>query len=536
MTCPDTSPGTVLLKVDSTMSVRNPSFFKKGVTLDVVWFKRDLRIEDHLPLWRAAESGSVFCVFVLEDIYLNHPTTSPQHVSFLLETLGQLQAHLRALGGELHVLRGDVVEVFEHLHQTRGITRLWSHQETGLDSTYKRDLAVGKWARERDISWTEVRQHGVFRGLRDRDGWAALWHKEMAQPLVPVPANPAWADVEQAWTQLPVMEELQVMRYPEELRVHRAWESAEELLSSFLGERGQGYQKGMSAPEEAWHKCSRLSPHLALGTVSLKQVYKRLNERKVALKEEPRTPGRGEWGRSLYSFGKRLRWHCHFIQKLESEPELEFHAMHRHLRGLRPMPPDHSRLEAWSTGRTGYPMVDACMRSLNATGWINFRMRAMLVSFACYHLWLPWQLVAERLARKFLDYEPGIHICQIQMQSGVTGINTLRIYSPSKQLADQDPQGTFVRKWVPELEGIPVSQLCSQYPGRGDLLSPTSVDYPDPIVLHKEATSAARSAIWKIRARPESKEESTRVYARHGSRRRPDRPARKPRKKAAQAS
>ena len=94
---------------------------------------------------------------------------------------------------------------------------------------------------------------------------------------------------------------------------------------------------------------------------------------------------------ALTGFSGRLRWHCHFMQKLESEPAIEFHNFARAYDGLREGEFNEAYFDAWRLGMTGYPMVDACMRSLVATGWLNFRMRAMLVSFASYHLWLHWR-------------------------------------------------------------------------------------------------------------------------------------------------
>ena len=159
------------------------------------------------------------------------------------------------------------------------------------------------------------------------------------------------------------------------------------------------------------------------------------------------------------------------------------------------------KLGKWE--RRAIHFLDACMRALKTRGWINFRMRAMLVSFAAYHLWLDWRLFKDFLACQFIDYEPGIHLSQIQMQSGVTGINTLRIYNPVKQGEDHDPDGTFIRTWVPELATLEPTDIHRPWE-MPELLQiergiRIGIDYPYPIVDLKQAVKKARTHFSELR-------------------------------------
>ena len=231
------------------------------------------------------------------------------------------------------------------------------------------------------------------------------------------------------------------------------------------------------------------------------------------------------WLKSLSSFQSRIAWHCHFMQKLENEPTLDIKAQNPLIDKNLNRELDDLKFEAWSEGRTGWPFFDACMRSLIATGWINFRMRAMLMSAASYNLWLPWRETGLYLARQFLDYEPGIHWSQVGMQSGTTGINSVRAYSVTKQGRDHDPKGAFIRSWIPELNRVPNEYIHEPWKMPASIQTESDcvigVDYPHPIVDEASTRKEGVRMTYAARRGDEAREASKRVYDKHGSRRRP---------------
>lgn len=493
--------------------------------LQLVWFKRDLRIRGHRPLLQAAERGPVLCLYVYEPELLESDEFDSSHLVFINECLRELDQALQQRGGRLVTRVGRIPDVFEEFRRAPGVARLWSHRETGNRITYDRDLRVKDWAARHGIPWTEIPQDGVIRRLKSRDGWAKRWAIRMNEPIVEPPSRIQAAEVEPGAIRPPA--ELGLPPSSKPGAQHGGEAGAHETLESFLSVRGVNYRKDMSSPLEGWDGCSRLSPYLAWGAISIRQVYQRLQERRDEIKADKKAGAElpSTWLPSLSSFAGRLRWHCHFMQKLEDEPEIEFENMHRAYDGLRETDFDPALFQAWKQGETGYPMVDACMRCLHQTGWINFRMRAMLVSFASYHLWLHWRPTSVWLAQHFLDFEPGIHYSQFQMQSGTTGINTVRIYSPAKQVKDQDPKGVFLRRWLPELEGVPEKYLAEPHTMPPLLQQAAGCvigkDYPAPVVDHSIAYKAARDRVFAVRRGSQSREESQRVYQKHGSRRRP---------------
>jgi deoxyribodipyrimidine photo-lyase len=494
------------------------------MSLQVVWFKRDLRLHDHAALHHAAASGPVLCLYAIEPSIWAQPDVSNQHYQFILESLRDLNSEMRHYGGQVHAVCGEVTTLLAQLHAAAPIATLHSHEETGNNVTFQRDLAVARWCREHGVAWHEHTQFGVIRRLKDRNLWQAHWQGHANAPRWPTPALDVLRFAVlplQTWMDqsAPSPQALGLAGNQPPHRQTGGRRSGLAVLKSFLESRSAQYRGGISSPLSAPSACSRLSPYLAYGCLSLREVVQATRRQTQRLPTES-----GHHKRGLTAFTSRLFWHCHFIQKLESEPELEWRNVHRGYDGLREPDWDGAHFDALVAGRTGWPMVDACVVMLRETGWINFRMRAMLVSVAAYPLWLHWRDVGLWLARQFLDYEPGIHWSQMQMQSGTTGINTTRVYNPIKQAQDHDPQGHFVRRWLPAMRKVPDAWLFEPWKMPSDLQQrygvQVGVDIAMPLVDLEIATRSAKQRLHALRAQPKVRAAKAAIVAKHGSRQR----------------
>ncbi len=487
------------------------------------WIKNDVRLSDNPALRQAlADAETVVPVFLFEPAVLQADETSAFHVAAWCQALADLSERL---GG--HVLplacavpggvAGDAVETFRQLREVLPFQAIYSHQEIGSDVTFRRDKAVAAWCAAEGVRWHEEMQTGVFRGGIDRDRRAGAWKDFMSAGPLPAPRPESLARVRvppaAAALAVPVVSP-DVFGHPlteaqRELRQAVSESAAEDTLRSFLFDRGECYSGGISSPNDAFVCGSRLSVHLAWGTITGREVYAATEARQAEVRAPPGDAGR-QWARSLKSFKSRLHWRDHFVQRLETEPQMEFEPLNPAYAELAT--PGDEHLEAWIAGETGWPLVDACMRCVAQTGFLNFRMRAMITSVAVHTLRIDWRKTLHPTARFWADYEPGIHIAQTQMQAGVVGINQLRVYSPDKQLADHDADAVFVKRWVPELADVPPELILKHHkkPVHG---------YPEPIVDRIPNAKSFKDDYYEIKGRPETRALAEAVYQRHGSRR-----------------
>ncbi|MEM6261423.1 MAG: FAD-binding domain-containing protein [Bacteroidota bacterium] len=479
--------------------------------ISVVWFKRDLRLSDHPPLAAAIKAGRpILMVFAFEPALVESPESDVRHWRFAWQSVTEICKRLSQNGHRLYICNRNFPEVLREITGHFELKGLYSHQETGLRVSFDRDKEVKRICRKWGIPWHEWRQDGVIRGKQTRNGWWESWKADMQAPLV----TPDLDQMTSVTVSDSLAQKIAGPQIPEEWQQQNpsfqpGGESfARRYFSSFVTDRAVGYTRSLSKPIASRKGCSRLSPYFAYGCISVREVYQKTQNTSEFL----------PFDREFIRFHERLWWRSHYIQKLETEYQIESEPINHGMKALK-RPYNPQIFKAFTEGMTGYPLVDACIRCLHQNGYQNFRMRAMLATFATFILWQPMVEVSQFLAKVFLDYEPGLHYAQHQMQAGLSGYHPLRIFSPIIQAKRHDPEGTFIKQYIPELALVPPAQVATPWN-----LSPLEqqlynfrigLDYPVPIVPYEEATRKARDQYWEVRTTKAVQEYLPVLWERH---------------------
>lgn len=407
--------------------------------LSLVWFRRDLRVQDHPALSRAAAEGPVLPVYIADPAVLAGPEASGRHFAFLEESLRDLREDLAAAGQPLILRAGDPVEVLARLKAKHRVTRIVTHPETGSRQARERFAMVADWAASAGLDWLVV----------DPDPGAPC----------PVPVLPP---VTEGTGVLPSARSLGLPEDPCPYRQHGGRAAGLAMLDSYLATRGQGYAPGSVTAAGAERMGARLSPYLALGLISAREIRQRLAEARVARREQP------DWAGALRALGAQLnlRGAAH-----QAAPDLG--------EGTPATGP-------WAEGATGLPYVDAAMRALKATGWLDHRSRGLLAAVGVHHLQLGAGPVGLHLARLSTDYDPAIH--WHEMSRVAQG----RVPDPVALGQKLDPEGAFLRRWLPELSKVPEAHLHAPWlwPAARRVLAGR---YPEPVVDPAHAAREARA-------------------------------------------
>lgn len=429
-----------------------------------VWHRDDLRVRDNAALDAAAEDGRPAPVFVVDPAFYRSGMAADARLRFLHESLSALDDRYASLGSGLALRRGDPTTVLDDLP---------------VDRIYVNRSVTARYGRERDAALfdrddvTTFAVDGLDRTDRPRDAydWQATAESYFETEPIPAPNGlppnplndgPTIEAVERRYEVAPEKRGVPTGGAP------AAWERLRRFAAS-LSE----YPGGIAPPAAAEERTSHLSPYLQFGCLSVRSAKRYVD-----------AEGTDPHGRRL--FEERCYWNRHYSQKLLDWSGWTERAVNPVFRGLFRDSHDPALVAAWKRGETGYPLVDASMRALRETGWLNFRMRAMCASFYTYVLQCWWKAGADHFYRHLIDGDAAINYTQWQSQSNLTGVHPVRIYDPRKQVRDHDPDGEFVRRYVPELRDLPTEHLAR--PERTPLPVQESVgvrigeDYPRPVV------------------------------------------------------
>ncbi len=440
--------------------------------MSIVWHRRDLRTHDNRALTEAGAEATP--VYIFDPEWLENDLVSDNRIEFVIESLKDLNRQYTEKGTYLTLLHGNPVEKLEEL------------SEKGNKVYFNKDANHFRQGLE-----TEVREK--FQGFensavntkgRNQSEWSSEAKSWFEGKRAEAPEKIKSSGLQNEVTLDEIREKYDIQ--PEkQIFGEGGTQEARKRLQDFL-DRIEQYSGCISPPSKAEASTSHLSPYIRYGCISPREVYQKASNAKKYVDNT----------QSVDMFIDRVFWQQHFNQKIEDNPQLFEVAINPVYRDLNRDNFDEEKMEAWKQGRTGFPLVDASMRALVETGWLNFRMRAMCASFFSYILKQWWKNGADFFYKHLIDADVAINYYQWQMQSGLIGVHANRIYNPTKQVEENDPDGEFIRKYVPELRKVPNEYIAEPWKMPEKVQKECGViigrNYPKPIVDYDREARKAR--------------------------------------------
>jgi deoxyribodipyrimidine photo-lyase len=477
----------------------------------LVWFRRDLRVEDHAALHHALRaSGKVFCAFVFDTGILAGLPRDDRRVQFIHASLGELDARLRAWGAYLIVRHGRAADEIMRLAEELDVESVFANHDYE-PAAIARDSDVQQRLREAGRSLQTFKDQVIFEKdevLTQTGGafsvftpYKNAWLKRLAaQPealdafetapfaaaLAPASTSPS------AGHALPSLEELGFVP-PADPIDPAGMSGAQELLDAFL-RRIDDYRTQRDFP--ALDSTSRLSVHLRFGTLSIRSLVRMLQDRT---------------GDGAATWLSELIWREFYMMILQRHPRVvmqSFKAAFDKVAWEEGKAADDA-FAAWCEGRTGYPLVDAAMAQLNRTGFMHNRLRMVTASFLTKDLGISWLRGERWFAQQLNDYELSSNNggWQWAASTGCDAQPWFRIFNPVTQSKRFDPDGAFIRRWLPQLAGLEGAAIHAPWLAKPAALERAGLvlgrDYPHPIVDHEQARERTLARFGALRAEPD---------------------------------
>ena len=445
--------------------------------VSIVWFRRDLRLQDNEVIANALSSNSkCLFIFVLDPWFFSQPEIGLLRVRFLFESLAALDNALKKHGNRLIILRGESVQavtaVIDSLSKASIKASLHYNHDIQVDYGRKRDDAIQKFCRDQKVAINLSHNHFLLHDESLMKSWWKQYYEYQYNAQFKCSEIPALDN--DLIDQLKHLAQFDPQRIAEELslvlptahnNLFKGGEAeARQVVYSFLKDRVDGYRWKISQPYQVQKGgTSLLGPHLAFGTISSRTVFQAASKYREKL--EYKYPKKAF---DIATYIDRLRWRDSFTQRLWFHPELSWQNRFPEYDGIynqeQLSPEKLDYFERWKAGETGFPLLDAAMKQLAQDGFINFRMRAMSATFLTINCGVSWHHGARHFMNCLVDGDIAINHWQWQMQAGITNplSPTFRIYSPTKNLQDRDSSGAYVHYWLPETRGKTVATIIQE--------------------------------------------------------------------------